>query len=80
MSGKGLEDELLKLLKQKATKEEKEQLESRGITFKNPTKLTLLAAALYFKAAGGDLSAMKEIFAHTGGGAAEGGVVIIDDL
>ncbi len=78
---RGIEEELKSLLKLKATDKEKEQLLEKGITLKSPTKLTVLAATLYTKAAGGDLSALKEIFARLGESVGEkGGVVIIDDL
>lgn len=78
---KSLEKEIEGLLSLKATDEEKAELQDRGISVKNPTKLTVLAAALYHKAAGGDLSAIKEIFSRVGEAAAEkGGVIFIDDV
>ena len=73
--------EMKNLLSLEASDEEKEYLEGAGITLKNPTKQTMLLAALYEKAKKGDLSAMKEIlgrtteFSETGGG-----VVLIDDI
>lgn len=43
--------------------------------------MTLLAAALYEKAAKGDLSAIKEIFTRTSDEKGEiSGVVLIDDI
>ena len=81
MKAKGIEEELKTLLKLKATEKEKEQLLNSGINLKSPTKLTVLAAALYQKAAGGDLSALREVFARLGENVGDsGGVVIIDDL
>ena len=81
MPKRGIEEELKSLLKLKATQKEKEQLINNGINLKSPTKLTVLAATLYTKAAGGDLSALKEIFARLGESIGDnGGVVIIDDL
>ena len=78
---KTLEHELKKLLSLKLDTSEKNDLESRGFRLKNPTKLTLLAAALVEKGAKGDLSAIKEIFARLEGeGKEEGGVVLIDDI
>ena len=81
MKTKGIEEELKSLLKLKATEKEKEQLLNSGINLKSPTKLPVLAAALYQKAAGGDLSALREVFARLGENVGDsGGVVIIDDL
>lgn len=78
---RSIEAELERLLSLKAGEEEIAALNEKGITVKNPTKLTLLAAALYGKAAGGDLSAIKEIFSRVGEKTAEkGGVIFIDDV
>ena len=78
---KSLENELKKILSLKLDITEKNELESRGFSLKNPTKQTLLAAALFDKAAKGDLSAIKEVFARVSGeGSAECGVVLIDDI
>lgn len=75
------EKELSVLLRLKATEEERERLEQSGVTVKNPTKMTLLAAALYEKAAKGDLSALKEIVSRVEPVRTEnGGVVFIDDI
>jgi hypothetical protein len=78
---RSIEAELERLLSLKATDEERAILTEKGIAVKNPTKLTLIAAALYGKAVGGDLSAIKEIFSRMGEGSAEkGGVIFIDDV
>lgn len=78
---KSIEAELNTLLNLKATEEEKALLYEKGIRVKSPTKLTLIAAALYTKAAGGDLSAIREIISHLGGASAQkGGVIFIDDI
>ena len=78
---KSIQSELEALLSLKATEEEKRGLMEKGLNVKNPTKLTLVAAALFFKAQGGDLSAIKEIFSHLKGETAEkGGVIFIDDI
>ena len=69
------------LLELKLNEEEEEELQSIGIKVKNPTKQTLLAAALYKKAKGGDLSAIREIFAALKGKAGQtGSVIFIDDI
>ncbi len=69
------------LLKLKATEEEKLRLEQCGVKVKNPTKMTLLALALYEKAVKGDLSALKEITARTvPTEAPREGVILIDDI
>ncbi|MBO5852319.1 MAG: hypothetical protein J6Q74_00720 [Clostridia bacterium] len=79
--GKDIGTELKKITSLKLTEEEKTLLKDKGITFKNPTKMTLLAAALFEKAAKGDLSALKEIFLRLDGGSSGGGgVVLIDDI
>ena len=78
---KSIQSELEALLSLKATEEEKHGLMEKGLNVKNPTKLTLVAAALFFKAQGGDLSAIKEIISHLKGETAEkGGVIFIDDI
>ena len=78
---KTLENELKKILSLKLDVTEKNDLESRGFVLKKPTKATLLAAALFEKAAKGDLSAIKEIFSRvTGEGELQSGVVLIDDI
>ena len=79
---KSLGEELNRLLSLKTTKEEREELSLLGITGKDSTKLTVVAAALYQKAVGGDLSAIKELIGRLGSGETEqeSGVVIIDDM
>ncbi len=78
---KSFQTELKNILAQKATDEEKTGLLEKGIHIKNPTKQTVLAAALYEKAAKGDLSSLKEIFCRIGLQTGEGGgVVLIDDI
>ena len=80
-SKKGIGRELSKILELRATDDEIERLVQLGIKVKKPTKLTLVAAALYEKAQKGDLSAIKEIFTRTEPEtAAEGGVILIDDI
>jgi hypothetical protein len=81
MDSGSFEDELSKLLKLKANDEERSRLDQMGVKVKNPTKMTLLAAALFEKAAKGDLSALKEIMLRCDTkGNAGGGVVLIDDI
>ena len=78
---KKLDTELKKILSLKLDITEKEELSFKGYLVKNPSKMTLLAVALYEKAAKGDLSALKEIFSRLGGENREsGGVVLIDDI
>ena len=76
---KSVETELKKILSLKLSEDEKQFLIDKGISVKKPTKMTLLAAALFEKGVKGDMSALKEIFSRldpeTKGG---GGVVLID--
>lgn len=75
------ESELKKLLSLRATEKEISELADKGIAVKNPTKLTLLAVALYEKALKGDLSAIREISSGTGErNDGVGGVIFIDDI
>jgi hypothetical protein len=77
----GLGAELRRLLSLRVTDEELALLKEKGLEVKNPTKLTLLAAALLEKGAKGDLSAIKEILLRTGEESREfGGVTFIDDI
>ena len=73
-----------KLLKQKASDQEKQNLIDLGFEIKNPTKQTVIMAALYKKASGGDLSAIKELRSIVSDGATDnlynGVVMIIDDI
>ena len=72
-----------KLLEQKTSGAENEFLTESGFKTKGATKFTVLAAALYKKAAGGDMSALKEIRSILSSGSAENSdyrvVTIIDD-
>lgn len=75
---------LKKLLCSKATPDEQEQLRAAGFNLKSPTKQAVIVAALYKKAAAGDLSAIKELRSMWGDLAEQSGsgtaVVIIDNL
>ena len=78
---KTLDTELKKILSLKLDENEAAELRGRGFNIKSPSKMTLLAAALYEKAAKGDLSAIKEIFTRTSDEKGEiSGVVLIDDI
>lgn len=83
MAKKTLKDNMAALLKSEVSEGEKQFLSELGFTVKRPNKYTVIAAALYKKAASGDLSAIKELRAITGDTteAANFGVVrIIDDI
>ena len=75
---------LKKLLCSPVTNEELEQLTAAGFNLKEPTKQAVIVAALYKKAAAGDLSAIKELRAMwgeaTGQTSTGTAVVIIDNL
>ncbi|MBQ0083874.1 MAG: hypothetical protein KBS52_03815 [Clostridiales bacterium] len=58
---KELKSIMEKLLGEKPSQAENEILNELGLKTKGATKQTVLAAALYKKAATGDLSAIKEI-------------------
>ena len=81
---KTLKDIMLSLLKQKASDEENLALKELGFNIKSPTKQTVIMAALYKKAAGGDLSAIKELRSIVSNGATDnlysGVVMIVDDI
>lgn len=78
---KGIDTELKKITALALSEEERQQLVDKGIALKKPTKLTLLAAALFEKGAKGDLAALKEIFARLEGETTiQNGVVLIDDI
>ena len=49
------------ILKSKVSDAEKQMLKESGFDIKTPTKATVIMAALYKKAAAGDLSAIKEL-------------------
>ncbi len=81
---KSLKEIMLSLLKQKASEKECEILRDLGFSLKNPTKETVIMASLYKKAAGGDLSAIKELRSivsdtHTDN-LYSGVVMIVDDI
>ncbi len=79
--GQDIRTELKRITKLKLSEEEKNALFDKGINLKNPTKLTLLAAALYEKAAKGDLSAIKELISRLDDEFCNSvGVVLIDDI
>ncbi len=81
--GKDLKTIMQSLLKQKASEDEREFLTSLGFTVKHPTRQTVIMAALYKKAATGDLSAIKEMRSIIGDSILdryEGAVTIIDDI
>ena len=79
--GHDISSELKRITDLKLSSEEQNTLADIGISIKNPTKLTLLAAALYEKAAKGDLSALKEVFSRLNpDGGEKGEVVLIDDI
>lgn len=79
--GRDISSELKRITDLKLSDEEKNSLTEKGISLKNPTKLTLLAAALYEKAAKGDLSALKELFSRLDNEFCDTvGVVLIDDI
>ena len=79
--GRDISSELKRITDLKLSGEEQNALADMGINLKNPTKLTLLAAALYEKASKGDLSALKEVFSRLNpDGGEKGEVVLIDDI
>ncbi len=82
-SDKNLKSIMLRLLNEKTTDGENEFLTEYGFKVKGATKQTVLAAALYKRAAGGDLSAIKEIINILGGASPDKtereAVTIIDD-
>ncbi len=78
---KSPDQEIRQLLSVAATSDEKDSLLELGIKMKSPTKLTMVLAALYKKAAGGDLSAIKELLCRLDPEETrEKGVVLIDDI
>ncbi len=78
---KEMKSELSRLLSQKASAEEKNKLRDMEINIKNPTRMTVIAASLYKKAAGGELSAIKELLSLIGvTEGASGGVTLVDDI
>ncbi|MBQ9770120.1 MAG: hypothetical protein IJW27_07945 [Clostridia bacterium] len=79
---KSLADSLEAILTSAASPEEEDGLKDLGIKVRRPTKLTVVLAALYKKAAGGDLSAIKELLLRLNpeDDADRKGVVFIDDI
>lgn len=77
---KALSDEVELLLSQKASKEEEKILKEMDMSVKNPTRMTVIAAALYQKAANGELSAIKELLSVIGISGNSGGVTLVDDI
>ncbi len=75
-----LGDEVARLLRESASKEEEDKLLEMGIKVKRPTRMTVIAAALYKKASGGELAAIKELLSVIGVGTAAGGVTLVDDI
>ncbi len=75
-----LSDEVARLLRERASKEEEDKLLEMGIKVKRPTRMTVIAAALYKKASGGELAAIKELLSVIGVGTAAGGVTLVDDI
>ena len=71
-----------RLLSTRATCEECEQLLAAGFNLKAPTKRPVVMAALYKKAAAGDLSAIKELLLRLSPDDNRDGkgVVFIDDI
>ena len=84
MSKKNLRENMAVLLKEGVTDAERQFLEDMGFKMKKPNKYTVIAAALYKKAAAGDLSAIKELRSLQGDGSPDGDslrlVRIIDDI
>lgn len=58
-----MKEEMKKLLSQSLPSGEKTQLKEEGFRFSHPTRASCILAALYKKAANGDMSAIKEILA-----------------
>lgn len=78
---KEMKSELSRLLLQKASTEEKNKLRDMEINIKNPTRMTVIAASLYKKAAVGELTAIKELLSIIGmTETASGGVTLVDDI
>lgn len=84
MAKRNLRESMSLVLTEKVTEAEQQFLNEMGFTMKKPNKYTVIAAALYKKAAAGDLSAIKELRALVGEYGLEqreiGVVKIIDDI
>ena len=61
MKSENIKEEMQKLLSQTLPQEDKNLLKEDGFKFSRPTRASCILAALYKKAAGGDMSAIKEI-------------------
>ena len=72
------------ILKSRVSETEAQMLSDAGFEIKNPTKSAVIMAALYKKAASGDLSAIKELRSIVSNGATDnlysGVVMIVDDI
>ena len=81
---KGFSKILKDILKSKASLEETAMLKEAGFDIKSPTKSAVIMAALYKKAASGDLSAIKELRLilndEQTGESLDKAVVIVDDI
>ena len=79
---KNIAEELKKILAIKATAEDIKFIEETGFSVKKPTKQTLLLAALYKKAASGDLAAFKVVceLSDKSNGVKFNPITIIDDV
>ena len=75
-----LAGEVSRLLFAEASAEEKRRLAEMEFRIKKPTRMTVIAATLYSKAANGELSAIKELLSAVGLGGATGGVTLVDDI
>lgn len=84
MARKNLKENMTALLSEGVTEAEKQLLSDMGFNVKKPNKYTVIAAALYKKAASGDMTAIKELRALVSEAATElgslGVVRIIDDI
>ena len=74
-----LSSEVVRLLRERASAEEEEKLKEMGLRISRPTRMTVIAAALYKKAAGGELAAIKELLSAVGL-TSGGGVTLVDDI
>ncbi len=78
---KDFSEELKQVLALPASEDEITRLSDMKITVKNPTRMTVIAASIYKKAAGGELSAIKELLSVIGVGCDKtGGVTLVDDI
>lgn len=84
MAKKSLKENMCRLLLCDVSDDESSFLRELGFNMKKPNKYTVIAAALYKKAAAGDLSAIKELrslIGEAGGDMPElSAVRIIDDI